>query len=58
MATLQQNVAEKFLAKLKDGKSLDAEKVEQLRKLLTDSKKPKAEDFIKIFTAPAGGDVK
>jgi preprotein translocase subunit Sss1 len=58
MATLQQNVAEKFLAKLKDGKSLDAEKVEQLRKLLTDSKKPKAEDFIKIFTALAGGDVK
>jgi hypothetical protein len=58
MATLQQNVAEKFLVKLKDGKSLDAEKVEQLRKLLTDSKKPKAEDFIKIFTAPAGGDVK
>jgi hypothetical protein len=58
MATLQQNVAEKFLAKLKDGKSLDDEKVEQLRKLLTDSKKPKAEDFIKIFTAPAGGDVK
>ena len=55
---MQQNVAEKFLAKLKDGKSLDAEKVEQLRKLLTDSKKPKAEDFIKIFTAPAGGDVK
>jgi hypothetical protein len=58
MATLQQNVAEKFLAKLKDGKSLDDEKVEQLRKLLADSKKPKAEDFIKIFTAPAGGDVK
>jgi hypothetical protein len=58
VATLQQNVAEKFLAKLKDGKSLDDEKVEQLRKLLTDSKKPKAEDFIKIFTAPAGGDVK
>jgi hypothetical protein len=55
MATLQQNVAEKFLAKLMHGKSLDAEKIKQLRKLLADSKKPKAEDFIKIFTAPAGG---
>jgi hypothetical protein len=58
MATLQQNVAEKFLAKLKEGKELDAEKIEQLRKLLADSKKSKAEDFIKVFTAPAGGDVK
>jgi hypothetical protein len=58
MATLQQIVAEKFLGKLKEGKELDAEKVEQLRKLLADSKKPKAEDFIKVFTAPAGGDVK
>lgn len=58
MGTLQQKVAEKFLAKLKEGKGLDAEKIEQLRKLLADSKKPKAEDFIRIFTAPAGGDVK
>jgi hypothetical protein len=58
MATLQQKVAEKFLARLKEGKDLDAEKIEQLRKLIADSKKPKAEDFIKVFTAPAGGDVK
>ena len=58
MGTLQQKVAEKFLAALKEGKGLDAEKIEQLRKLLVDSKKPKAEDFIRIFTAPAGGDVK
>jgi hypothetical protein len=58
MATLQQKVAEKFLAKLRDGKSLDPEKIEELRKLLADSKKTKAEDFIRIFTAPAGGDVK
>jgi hypothetical protein len=58
MPTLQQKVAEHFLAKLMGGKSLDAEKIEQLRTLLADSKKPKAEDFIKIFTAPTGGDVK
>ncbi|GLS22052.1 hypothetical protein GCM10007874_50690 [Labrys miyagiensis] len=58
MATLQQKVAEKFLAKLKEGKDLDAEKIEQLRKLLADSRQAKADDFIKIFTAPAGGDVK
>jgi hypothetical protein len=58
MATLQQTIAEKFLAKLSEGKSIDAEKVEQLRVLLAGSKKPKAEDFVKIFTLPAGGDVK
>jgi preprotein translocase subunit Sss1 len=34
------------------------EKIEQLRKLLASSKKPKADDFIKVFTSPAGGDVK
>lgn len=55
---MQQKVAEKFLARLKEGKDLDPEKIGQLRKLLADSKKPKAEDFIKVFTAPAGGDVK
>jgi hypothetical protein len=58
MGTLQQKVAEKFLANLKESKGLDAEKIEQLRKLLADSKNPKAGDFIRIFTAPAGGDVK
>lgn len=58
METLQKKIAGKFLATLSVGKSVDADKIEQLRKLLADSKKPKADDFIKIFTAPAGGDVK
>jgi hypothetical protein len=58
MATLQQTIADKFLAKLSEGKATDAEKIEQLRTLLAGSKKPKAEDFVKIFTMPAGGDVK
>lgn len=58
METLQQKIAGKFLATLTAGKTLDNGKIEQLRKLLAESKKPKADDFIKIFAAPAGGDVK
>jgi hypothetical protein len=58
MATLQQQIAEKFLAKLLESKDLDTEKIDQLRSLLVDSKKLKAEEFVKIFSLPAGGDLK
>jgi hypothetical protein len=58
MATLQQQIVEKFLAKLSESKDVDPERIEQLRSLLADSKKPKAEDFVKIFSLPAGGDLK
>jgi len=58
MATLQQQIAEKFLAKLAESKNLDSDKIDQLRTLLAGSKKPKADDFVKIFTLPAGGDIK
>jgi hypothetical protein len=60
MATLQQQIAEKFLAKLAESKNVDAEKIDQLRILLAvaDSKRLKAEEFVKIFTLPAGGDLK
>ena len=58
MATLQQQIAEKFLAKLVESKAVDPEKIDQLRTLLANSKKPKADDFVKVFSAPAGGDVK
>ncbi|MEW5980137.1 MAG: hypothetical protein AB1898_30450 [Acidobacteriota bacterium] len=58
MGTLQQQIAAKFLAKLAESKQVDADKIEQLRKLLTGSKKPKADDFVKIFTLPSGRDIK
>jgi hypothetical protein len=54
MATLQQIISEKFLQKLSESEGVDAEKVAQLRTLLADSKKPKPEDFIKIFSFPSG----
>jgi hypothetical protein len=58
MSTLQKTIVEKFLVKLGEGKDVDTGKIEQLRKLLADNKKPKAEDFVKVFTTPDGGDVK
>jgi hypothetical protein len=58
MATLQQQIAEKFLVKLTESKDVDAAKIDQLRNLLTENKKLKAEDFVKIFMLPAGGDLK
>jgi hypothetical protein len=58
MATLQQQIAEKFLKKLADSKDVDAAKIGQLKVLLADGKKVKAEDLVKIFTLPAGGDLK
>ncbi len=58
MVTLQQQIAKKFLAKLVESKEVDADKIEQLRTLLADNKKVKAEDFIRIFSLPAGGDLK
>lgn len=58
MATLQQKIAEKFLTKLAQSEDVDDESVAKLRTLLTDGKKPKADDFIKIFSLPPGGDLK
>lgn len=58
MATLQQQIAEAFLAKLAESKAIDAEKIEQLRSLLANDRKPKADEFAKIFTVSAGGDLR
>jgi hypothetical protein len=58
VGTLQQKIAGKFIEALSAAKNLDEDKIEQLRQLLADNKKPKSDDFLKIFTAPAGGDVK
>ena len=58
MATLQQVIGEKFLAKLSEASELRPEQIEELRKLLAAGGKPKADDLVKIFAAPAAGDVK
>jgi len=58
MAKLQQTIAEKFIATLEESKALDAAGLAQLRDLLAQSKKPKADDFVKIFSASATGDIR
>ena len=58
MATLQKQIADKFLAKLEGSKDVDAEKIDQLRTLLADTKELKADDLVKVFSLPAGGDLK
>jgi hypothetical protein len=58
MVTLQQQIAEKFVTKLSGSKDLDKEKIDQLRILLVEGKKVKAEDLVEIFSLPAGGDLK
>ena len=58
MATLQQQITEKFLKKLADSKKVDAEMIDQLRSLLGIGKKLKAEDLVKVFSLPAGGGLK
>jgi hypothetical protein len=57
MATLQQQIAEKFLAQLAERRDFEAERVEQLRELLAAGKKLKADDFVKIFSSSARDDV-
>jgi hypothetical protein len=58
MATLQQQIAEKFLDQLKESKEISAEKREKLRLALAADKKLKADDYVKIFSDPDHGDVK
>lgn len=58
MPTLQQNIAKKFLDTLIEGKKLDSSHLDQIQKLLAKGQKPKAEDFVKIFTTPVGGEIK
>jgi hypothetical protein len=54
MATLQQTISEKFIEKISELEEVDAEKIDQIRTLLANNKKPKPEDFIKIFSFPSG----
>jgi hypothetical protein len=49
MVTLQQQVAKKFLANLSESKDVDKERIDQLRTLLADGKKVKAEDLVRSF---------
>jgi hypothetical protein len=58
MPTLHRQIADKFLAKLADSKEVDTGKIEALKALLADTKRLKADEFVKVFTQPDGGDIK
>lgn len=58
MATLQQQIAEKFLKQLAESPEVSTEKIEKLRLAISAPKRPKADDFVKIFTEPDHGDIK
>ena len=58
MSQLEKRIDENFLKALEGVEAVDAAAVEQLRKLLAGNAKPKADDFVKIFTTPTEGEVK
>jgi hypothetical protein len=58
MSKLQKQINERFIAKLAESKVVHSEIAEQLRALMATSKKPKADEIVKIFQDPGGGDIK
>lgn len=58
MPTLPQEIATQFLANLSTTGKVDATTIEHLRVILADGKKIKAEDLVRIFSRPVGGDIK
>jgi hypothetical protein len=56
--TVQQQIARAFLQKLADSKELDADKIDALGKLMAGGGKIKVDDLVRIFSMPAGGDLK
>jgi hypothetical protein len=57
MPTLQQKIAQRFVETLAQSEDANPEQIKQLRELLSDPKKLKADNFVKLFSQPAGGDV-
>ncbi|HJZ69425.1 MAG TPA: hypothetical protein VKF81_14980 [Blastocatellia bacterium] len=57
MPTLKQKIAETFFARISKSKEVDAGKIAQLKALFAEAKKVKAEELVKIFTLPDGGDL-
>ncbi|NYG46214.1 hypothetical protein [Bradyrhizobium sp. IAR9] len=57
MSTLQKTIADKFLAKLAEDEDFDSKKIEQITDLLAADKKPKPDDFAKVFASDDAGDI-
>jgi len=50
MASIQEDILEEFYKRLAKAEGFTGEKVEQVRDLFRDRKKPKAADLIKVFS--------
>ena len=57
MATVHKKIMQTFLSSLADSAALDAEKLRLLRELLEKGEKPKPDEFVRIFSRPAGNDI-
>jgi hypothetical protein len=57
MPTLQQQIVDKFLAGLAESDGWDSARLGKLRELLTAQKVPKADDFVRVFSMPAGVEI-
>ena len=58
MAKLQDKIAETFLEKLEESPDVTRDMVDALRKLMSAKTKLKADDLVRVFSPPPGGDVK
>ena len=58
MPTLQETIANEFLADLSRSAEFDKAKIELLKALLTAKKKLKPEDLVAVFSLPHGGEIK
>jgi len=58
MAKLQSEIADSLLEKLEESPDVTPEMVAALRALLAAGKKLKADDLVKVFSPPPGGDVR
>jgi hypothetical protein len=58
MPTLQQKIIESFLERLGKTDGVSAERIDNLRSLLSKEKMPKADDFVKAFNEPDQGELK
>lgn len=54
MATIQQQIRDKVLAKLASSGTPDAGKIEKLRDLMGDGKKLKPDDIVRVFSSSDG----
>ena len=55
---IQQQIVEKFLARLSATEKFDAVKLELLRKQMTSGNKIKVDDLVQVLSMPGGSDLK